>query len=541
MILRVIFLFLSMYMFLYATPKTRGDILASDKKPIFLNPLGGYVDKVKDIGTKGLEQQYNYILSSGDDVLTYIDRGLQQDIDTLVLKAKEKLDATEVMVMVMESSSGKMLTLSSSNRYDDSNITMKDIKYTKPNFASYMYEPGAVLMPFSVATMLYKYKNNPDRYKQSYDTNFTTLKIGKHYHIKDDTIYKKQTPKDMLVHSSNVGMALLVQDINGSFFYDALHLYGFDEKSGIDLPNDKKGYIKTKEQLQHQLYRTINSYGYGIRLTPMQLLKAYAIFANDGVVFRPYIATIAPKESKEVLPPFIAKHIKDMLISVVQQGTGVNAQVKGIIVGGKTGTAHIAKHGRYIKSYNSSFFGFAQDKQGDNYTIGVVVVEPKEPNNYFASKSAVPIFKQVVKSMISHRLLKPDTNSTKEYMSPLAKAVITKPYGVSNDKEFDIKVINKTLILKPLKPDSKVVSIADGKVVFAGLSKDLGNVVIIYHKDKVHSVYANLSKISPQIKTGIILKQGQTIGTIKDKLILQMIKDSQAVNPAEFIEFKYGD
>ena len=538
MIFRVIFLFLSMYMFLYATPKTRGDILASDKKPIVLNPLGGYVDKVKDIGREGLEQQYDGILSSGDDVLTYIDRGLQQDIDTLVLKAKDKLDATEVMVMVMESNSGKMLALSSSNRYDTTKITVKDIKYIRPHFATYLYEPGAVLMPFSVATMLYKYKNNPDRYKQSYDTNFTTLKIGKHYHIKDDTIYKKQTPKDMLVHSSNVGMALLVQDINGSFFYDALHFYGFDEKSGIDLPNDKKGFIKTKTQLQNKLYRASNSYGYGIKLTPMQLLKAYAIFANDGVVSRPHIATIATTESKEVLPPFIAKHIKDMLISVVQQGTGVNAQVEGITVGGKTGTAHIAKHGRYIKSYNSSFFGFAQDKQGDNYTIGVVVVEPKEPNSYLSSKSSVPIFKQVVESMISHNLLKPDTNSTKEYIPPLEQAVITKPYGVYKDKEFDINIMNKTLMLQSLKADSKVVSIADGKVVFAGLSKDLGNVVVIYHKDKVHSVYANLSTISPQIKTGTTLKQGQTIGTIKDKLIFQMTKDSQAINPTEFIEFR---
>lgn len=99
--------------------------------------------------------------------------------------------------------------------------------------------------------------------------------------------------------------------------------------------------------------------------------------------------------------------MKNTLIKVVSDGTGKTAQVAGITIGGKTGTAHIAQGGKYVRKYNSSFFGFANDNKGSEYTFGISVLEPNETEAYFAARTAVPLFREVVELLIQEGYLKP--------------------------------------------------------------------------------------------------------------------------------------
>jgi cell division protein FtsI (penicillin-binding protein 3) len=112
------------------------------------------------------------------------------------------------------------------------------------------------------------------------------------------------------------------------------------------------------------------------------------------------------KMEKEVLPISVAKRIQKILIKTVQKGTAVKAQYEGLEVGGKTGTAHIAGGGGYTNTYNSSFFGFANDKNNE-FTIGVLVKEPNKKYHHFASTSAVPIFKDVLVRLVEEGYLTP--------------------------------------------------------------------------------------------------------------------------------------
>mgnify|MGYP000695654509 CR=1 FL=1 len=96
--------------------------------------------------------------------------------------------------------------------------------------------------------------------------------------------------------------------------------------------------------------------------------------------------------------------MKKILIKTGQEGTGVGTIIPGLEIGGKTGTAHIAEKGRYVNKYNTSFFGFANDKKSA-YTIGVTVIQPKQ--NHFASLTAVPVYKQVVDLLVEFDYLKP--------------------------------------------------------------------------------------------------------------------------------------
>jgi cell division protein FtsI (penicillin-binding protein 3) len=101
----------------------------------------------------------------------------------------------------------------------------------------------------------------------------------------------------------------------------------------------------------------------------------------------------------------------DILIKTVEEGTGKSALTKGIEVGGKTGTANIVTKGQYTKTFTSSFFGFANDKN-NKYTIGVTVHNVKATSQnkyqYYASNSAVPVFKSIIDLLIKQKYLTPN-------------------------------------------------------------------------------------------------------------------------------------
>ena len=220
----------------------------------------------------------------------------------------------------------------------------------------------------------------------------------------------------MLLYSSNIGMAKISQRLNPEEYYDNLQAFGFGKKSGIDLPYEKTGTIPEISRLRSEVYKATAAYGYGLRTTFIQMLKAYNIIVNHGVAYTPYLVEylydskgnrykLKHGDPIRVIRSDTAKKVKETLIKVVTQGGGKRAQVAGVVIGGKTGTAHIAQGGQYVRKYNSSFFGFVRDKNEKEYTIGISVFEPNEKMAYFAATTAIPLFKQVVELLIKENYL----------------------------------------------------------------------------------------------------------------------------------------
>jgi cell division protein FtsI (penicillin-binding protein 3) len=217
------------------------------------------------------------------------------------------------------------------------------------------------------------------------------------------------------VHSSNVGIAQLAQRLSGDDFYRGFKKFGFTKLSTPDLIYERRGSIPTAHQLNNEIYKATASYGYGLRANLMQLVHAYSAFNNNGKAVYPYIVEhlidgneIIPlehEEAEQVLKPATASRMKKILIKTVLKGTGKKTITPGLVVGGKTGTAHIVRHGRYVNLYNTSFLGFVNDKT-HHYSMGVVVRQPKK--NHFASLTAVPVFKKAIDIMVEENFLKPD-------------------------------------------------------------------------------------------------------------------------------------
>jgi len=125
---------------------------------------------------------------------------------------------------------------------------------------------------------------------------------------------------------------------------------------------------------------------------------------------------------------------------------------------------------------------------------------------------------------------------TKKYrgpktISPLDSYTITKKYGTYTDPIYGIKIFNESISLKPKKTNARVKTVFNGKVIYADKTAVLNNIVIVEHKNGLHTIYANLIQISPNIKKGQKIKKGYTIGRVSDELIFEVTQKSYHINP----------
>lgn len=434
-------------------PKSGLDIEISGESRDYLykdviEPILGYTNKLetngytKPEGIKGIEKFYNETLDSKQDgfykgdrdigfnivlqkdavikqridgrsVVLTIPLKLQKKIENIIDEAALGLDAKEVVVGIIDSNSGKILALASSQRFDPKNIKQNDYSKLNSNFVELSFEPGSIMKPIVYAILLEKRLINPN---EIFNLNNGIYKLGK-YTIRDEIKRQYASAENIIVISSNVGMVQMAQRLSANTYYSGLQAFGFSIPTNIDLPYEKNGLLPSKAMLNSYVYKGSISYGYGMRATFIQMLRAYAIFANGGYLITPYLRdyTISsngqkldihkPNDKIKILNVYSADTMQKTLIKTVEQGTAKQAKVDGVIVGGKTGTARVAIGGKYGDKYIGSFFGFAKDDKS-NYTIGVAVFESSAKSSYYASQTATPIANEVIKALVQEGYLK---------------------------------------------------------------------------------------------------------------------------------------
>jgi cell division protein FtsI (penicillin-binding protein 3) len=414
-----------------------------------LTPIIGYPHKIEDDGytsiqgVKGLEKRFDLELSARQngfsrgkrDVNSYIilnkDSFTKASIDGLNIKLtvpvsleikiermldimKKKMNAKQIMIAIMDSTTGDIYTVASSNRFLPKAIKRSDYPSLRSGMIEYSFEPGSVIKPITFSLLLDKGLINPYDLVNGHNGRF---KIGRKV-VTDEHRFDWLSAENVIVYSSNIGMAQLAQKLSGYEFHQGLLKFGFSQKSTPDLIYEKTGSIPSAKRLENKIYKATCAYGYGMRANLMQILRAYSTFNNNGRMVTPRIVDalietngkvdkIPYEEQVQVIKSSTAQRMKKILIKTVNEGTGKKAITAGLIIGGKTGTAHIVEKGKYVRKYNTAFMGFANDKTR-KYSIGVIVVQPK--GSHFASQTAVPVFKQAVEIMIEDGYLTPSSN-----------------------------------------------------------------------------------------------------------------------------------
>lgn len=288
-----------------------------------------------------------------------VDKTTQVQLKAMLDKMQKETRAKQIILVVMNSNSG--------------NINFSSLDST------FEYEPGSVMKPMTLALVLDKGLVKPYDLINGHNGRYS---IGNKI-ITDKHKFDLISAEDVIVYSSNIGIVQLAQRLNGVEFHNGLIDFGFSQKN-----------IPSSQKLNNEIHKATCSYGYGMRSSLIELVKAYNIFNNDGKSSLPKTSQIIKKET--------ADEMKKILVKSVNEGTGKNAKTAGIIIGGKTGTAQIVEKGRYVEKYNSTFIGFANDVKNNKYTIGVLVIQP---SSSLSSETAVPIFKKVVDIMVENKYL----------------------------------------------------------------------------------------------------------------------------------------
>ena len=218
--------------------------------------------------------------------------------------------------------------------------------------------------------------------------------------------------RDIIAKSSNIGAVKIAQQVGKKPFYNYIRNFGFGEKSGLSLPGESAGQLKDQVSWNSLSLASI-SFGHEIAVTPIQMIRALSAIANGGNLMEPHIIKalikdgqvveqLQPKKIRRVISEQTSLQMIEILRSVVKNGTGKKAALKGFDIAGKTGTAQ--KYNMETQSYSntefiSSFIGFAPADSPRLVTL-VMIDNPK--GLHWGSVVAAPVFRKITKRALRY-------------------------------------------------------------------------------------------------------------------------------------------
>ncbi len=378
-----------------------------------LRGLPGFLETERDILGRpiliGVQQRVE--AEDGRDLILTIDKTIQEISKKKLLEGIEKYKAKKGCVITANPKTMAILSLVCLPDYDLEKYNLFNENFYKNLAISDLYEPGSVFKPLIVAAALEERKIKPiDTYNE-----IGQVKVGE-YNIKtwNDRYEGKISITRILEKSSNVGMVYIGEKLGNNKIYDYLGKYGFGQMTGIDLEGESSGYLKPKSDWYPIDYSTV-TFGQGIAITPIQMIRAFSSIINGGYLMKPYlvqkivsknkIMEIKPKVEKRVISQMTSDIIKKMLISTVENAEAKWDRPKGYLIGGKTGTAQVPIKGIYDASKTiASFIGFVPASDPKFLTF-VVLYEPQ--TSIWGSETAAPLFFEIAKQLIVYYNISP--------------------------------------------------------------------------------------------------------------------------------------
>lgn len=378
----------------------------------------GTVSQEKDAAGRWLPLSDRTIVSpkNGDSLLLTIDRVIQYETEKILKDSVEKYEADSATAIVMDPKTGNILSMASFPQFDP-NMYGEEKSYSvflNPT-VSMPYEPGSVMKPVTMAMGIEEGKVSPT-------TEFvdpgSVSEAGYVIHNAENKVYGKSTMTKVLDQSINTGVIYVEKLVGNQKFNDYFSSFGFGERTGIALPAELAGSKRNLDNIRSNISFFTASFGQGVTATPIQMLNAYAVFANGGKLVKPHIIDriihpdgqeekIQPEVIRRVVSEETSRAIGTMLRSVVVNGHGKRADVPGYLVVGKTGTAQVAKSD--AKGYQDgasigSFVGYAP-LDDPRFVVLVKLDNPKKVE--WAESSAAPTFSQIMKFLLEYAKIKP--------------------------------------------------------------------------------------------------------------------------------------
>ena len=341
---------------------------------------------------------------AGQDLRLSIDRQLQYFANRALETAVTEAEAESGSVVVMDTRTGEIMAMVNYPTYNPNDTSDRTGGRQRNRAATDVFEPGSTMKPFTVAAALDSGKFKADDIVFTSPGHYT---IGRYEITDDGKDHGWLDLRGIVTKSSNVGISKVARDLDEEQMWYVFDSFGFGTPPGTEFPGEVAGFFNHPTVWNHTEQATI-SYGYGISVSAVQLVRAYATLANDGVMLPvSYLAIDEAPPGRRVIDASLAREVQGMLESVVTIGTGKRAQVPGYRVAGKTGTSHRSQEGGYAENrYIAVFAGFAPVSD-PRYAIAVVVKDPKA-GKHFGGVVAAPVFAKVMSQALRLGAIEPD-------------------------------------------------------------------------------------------------------------------------------------
>lgn len=349
----------------------------------------------------------------GVDLVTHLDKTVQLVVEGKLQDALKKYGATSGLAVVMNPKNGAILSMAAFPSYDPLKYYDFSDEYFRNPVISESFEPGSIFKPMVMAAALDSEVVAPHTRCDICDG---PVKVDK-YTIKtwDNKYYPDSTMLDIIVHSDNVGMTFVGQKLGADKLYDYLKKFGFGSPTDIDLQGEANPALRKKGEWNIVDLATA-SFGQGIAATPIQIVQAFSVVANDGVMYKPQVVDKIKKGEWEhdldsekvgqVILKETAREIKEMMVTAVKNGEAKWTAAKGFKIAGKTGTAQIPISGHYDEEKTiASFVGFVPADE-PKFVMLVTLREPT--SSPWGSETAAPLWFDIAKELFPYFGIHPE-------------------------------------------------------------------------------------------------------------------------------------
>lgn len=373
-----------------------------------LHGTDGWARILRDAKQRDLLLDKEYVpAKDGFNLILTIDETIQFIAEQALDAAFQKYRAAGATIIVMDPSTGEILALANRPTYNLNDPGKSDLASRTNRAIAHVYEPGSVFKIIAASAAL------EQGLFQEQDIIFCEngkYRISNHI-LSDHVAHGHLTFQGVIEQSSNIGTVKVAQKMGPAVFYDYARRFRFGMMTGIDLRGEVGGWLKPPSQWSATSIGAL-PIGYEITVTPLQLVCAVSAVANGGLYLKPFvvkyitdshdqlIASFEPRIIDRVINPSTAERLKKIMEGVVQHGTGKRAQVAGVRVAGKTGTARKVVGGKYVTSkYHASFIGFAPV---DDPKIAAVVTFDEPRQSYYGGTIAAPVFQEMLERSLKY-------------------------------------------------------------------------------------------------------------------------------------------
>jgi cell division protein FtsI (penicillin-binding protein 3) len=349
----------------------------------------------------------------GRTVISTLDILIQIKTERLLSELVERWKPVGACAIVMEPNTGEVLAMASQPTFNPNHPGEVPSNAWRNLAVSAVFEPGSTFKPFVVSWAIQQGAIRRDDVIPCFSGAY---RMGKRI-LHDHHPYSKLSVEDVLVKSSNIGMARISEQLGLHELYRATAAFGFGARTGIELPGEVDGLVRPQADWDEYSLGSIPM-GHELAVTPLQLITAHAALANRGSMVRPHLLVdsssdqitplplsdvrtveAAPGLESTLIDPEIAEWIvRHPMKAVVERGTGRNGQIAGLSIFGKTGTAQKSdpETGGYSDTKHVCSFICGAPAENPQVLVLIMVDEPTAEGLHYGGTVAAPTASKIL-------------------------------------------------------------------------------------------------------------------------------------------------